>query len=212
MRGACRGHLQPAQDVCREALQTFSLQRAVDDLPVLPPNPRETAWATSTGRIWIQTDNEQLSSLLAGHSRLETGHLRPIFVRLARKLHTLLEKQRLPRRNTTPIVEWDLRSFNTYVDHAANCALDRQEAWTWQDDVAIARAKQAHSNIRMSFDGAHRRSSDSSGGMAVFSYDEAGGRQLLYRAGIYFGKLESAFLSETLSLEWALDILLAIIV
>ena len=72
--------------------------------------------------------------------------------------------------------------------------------------------KQARSNLRVCFDGAHRRSALSSGGVVVFAYGRDGCRKVLYRAGVFVGNLESAFLSEALSMEWALETVLANIV
>ncbi len=40
--------------------------------------------------------------------------------------------------------------------------------------------------------------------MALFAYYPSGRRVLLFRAGVVFGQLQSAFLSEMLALEWCL--------
>ena len=53
-------------------------------------------------------------------------------------------------------------------------------------------------------DGARRKGGQSYGGMCIFSY-EGERRICLYRAGVVFGWLESAFAAEILALEWALE-------
>ena len=61
--------------------------------------------------------------------------------------------------------------------------------------------------MRARADGALRGSKQSSGGMALYSYSTAGGKELLYRAGRLFHTVDSSFLAEALTLEWAIEIL-----
>ena len=110
--------------------------------------------------------------------------------------------------NTVSFIEWDGRDFNTPADHGANVALDTGVDWERSDSAAKDRAISAGSNLRLCVDGALRGGKHAAGGLAIFAYPANGGRELLCRAGKRFGNLDSAFLAEALSLEWALEVLI----
>ena len=60
-------------------------------------------------------------------------------------------------------------------------------------------------SYRVCADGARRGGGQASGGMVVMAYTGTGTPTYLYRAGLTFGSLDSAFSAELLAMEWALD-------
>ena len=186
-------------------LRTFNLPTSIDDLPPMLPNPREIAWESSCGRLWIQTDNQQVEQIFAGRSCLESDYFRPLGTRIARYLFNLLEKGWRPIADISDLVLWDARNFNTTADHAANCALDLGQPWERSNRENIELSIEVKANIRLCFDGARRGGGQASAGIAIFAYLPRGGTILLYRAGCIFGSLSSAFLSEMMALEWCLS-------
>ena len=96
---------------------------------------------------------------------------------------------------------WDPRKYNTYADHAVNCALDQNRSWELGDDEQISWAMSNRLNLRLCVDGGLRGDGQAAAGMAIFAYSPQGGRSLLYRAGQTLGKLHSAFVSEVIALE-----------
>jgi hypothetical protein len=204
-------HLALSWEAQSEPLLIVKLSTTVDDVPPLLPNPKETMWGGRHSRVWIQTDNKQLDELFGGSSQLDQLHHRPLCVRIAKKLYSLLEVGRKPRDDVANFIEWDPRDYNAVSDHAANCALSMCAPWVWKDEEGIQHARQSRSNIRICMDGARKRTGRSSGGMVLYAYHEDEDKQILYRAGIDFGILESAFLAEAMALDWALDILFSIV-
>ena len=200
---------QPGQQP--KPMLTIKLPSATDDVPPLLPNPKEALWGSRQSRIWIQTDNQQLDELFSGSSQLDQLQLRPLCVTIARRLYNLLEAGYRPTDDIANFVEWDLRQYNAVADHAANCALALSAPWAWKDDQALQHARHSKSNLRMCIDGARKSSGRSAGGMVVYGYQDSGDKVLLYRAGVDFGTLSSAFLAEAMALEWALDIFFSIV-
>ena len=101
----------------------------------------------------------------------------------------------------------DPRELNALADDAANQALDSNNDWKHAHEECIQHAKEKAANLRICFDGAHRRSGKSAAGVTIIAYHEDGQRDLLVRAGRLLGTLDSSFLAELLSMEWALEIL-----
>ena len=188
------------------ALVTFKLPSTIEDIPALPANCKENSWDSYGRRIWIQTDNQGLALIMAGHAKLEIEEYRPLFVRTSRLVMQMIESGWSPRTDIADMVEWDGRELNTVADHAANMALDIGEEWVRRDTEAIREAKCSQANFRLCFDGARRGNAEASGGLAVFAYYPSGRRVLLLRAGKPFGPLGSAFLAEALALEWCLSV------
>ena len=185
----------------------------VDDVPACPHFEKEFAWNAGSRRLWIQTDNQLLESALSGRATIDSPEFRPIFVRVCNAFQRLLYMGFLPRLNTTGFVEWDYRAYNCVADHAANVALDMGTAWVKEDACSVRRARHNKANIRLSFDGALRggRQGLAGAGIAVYSYSEGAGRETLYMGGKLLGTLQSSFLAEALSLEWALEVLFSTI-
>ena len=159
-------------------------------------------------RTWqTLTDNQQVEGILGGDSVLEDVKVRPACVRIRRQLYNLLGNRYRPRTDTTNFIEWDGRELNTYADHVANCALDRNGAWEWEHTEALERARCNRSNLRLFVDRARRGNGQSSAGMAILAYHGMGNstRELLFRVGICIGSLESSFMAEVLAMEWALQ-------
>ena len=77
--------------------------------------------------------------------------------------------------------------------------------WQRIDGPTLHEALARKANLRVCFDGAKRGTGSASGGIAVFAYYLGGRRELVYRAGVLFGELKSAFLAECLALEWCLN-------
>ena len=176
-----------------------------EDLPHLRHNSREDHWDSDTGRVWIQTDNQQLQQVFAGLSQLDSeSSLRAPCIRVSRMMQSMLRGGFRPRRETADFIEWDDRSYNTYADFAANVCLDLGHSWGRKDDAAIQEAKQGQSNFRISCDGALRKGCKASAGLAIFSYMK-GRRKLLYIGGCLLDGLQSAFVAELLALEWSLQ-------
>ena len=71
--------------------------------------------------------------------------------------------------------------------------------------MAGASSHEAFPHFRLCVDGARRGSGQASGGMAVLAYNDVGESREQYRAGTLFANLDSAFASEVLSMEWALE-------
>ena len=186
---------------------TVKLKTAIDDLPPFLANPRAAKWSSSQGRLWIQTDNQQVDHIFDGRSFFEPGSLRPVCVRIARSLFNLVQKGAGTRLSTTPLVEWDPREYNSLADHAANVALDLKEDWFRADWARIRRAKSTNANLRLCLDGALRGDGSSSAGLALVAYPADGSEVLLCRAGRVTGRLGSAFVAELLALEWGVDFL-----
>ena len=199
----------PIVEACvGQPLKRARLHSDMHDIPVLVRNPKEAYWNAGSRRIWVQTDNQMLEQVCAGLARLDHPWMRPLFVRIGRHLHLLLTLGCLPRQNTTPFIEWDKREFNTAADHAANVALDVRRDWEWQDQGLIATARMQGTCLRVCVDGARRGDAQSAGGMAVYAYQLPNQGRLLFRAGKYFGHLDSSFLAEAMSMEWALEVLI----
>ena len=57
--------------------------------------------------------------------------------------------------------------------------------------------------LRLCVDGARRCDGSASGGMGLFAYLSDGSVVELLRGGVLLGNLSSAFLAESLALEWA---------
>ena len=76
------------------------LPTAIDDLPPSIHNPRATTWDSPSGRLWVQTGNQQVEQVFAGCSRLSSEFLRLLCVRVARTLYGLLERRIRPRLDT----------------------------------------------------------------------------------------------------------------
>ena len=199
--------LVPADNSIANPIMTYKLPASIEDIPALPVNCKESSWDGFANRIWIQTDNLGIEQILAGRAKLELPELRPLFIRVARILWEMLLAGWKPRTDISDIVEWDRREFNTIADHAANMALDLGQEWVRKDPEAIHEAKRCygHVNFRICFDGARRGNAEASGGLAVFAYYPTGRRDLLLRAGKPFGKLPSAFMAESLAMEWCLQ-------
>lgn len=192
----------------------IKLPTSIDELPPFAQMQKERAWDSCGLRLWVQTDNKQIADLFDGHAKLDVVKLRPLLVRIGRLVWTLLAVGWKPRLDTGSFIEWDPRMYNTYADHAANCALDGNEAWERREDTPIHNATQAKMlgvNFRLCFDGARRKHGHSAGGVALFAYYPDGTRKLLHRGGVQFGCLESSFLAEALTLEWALETFLSLI-
>ena len=186
-----------------DALQTFRLPTTEMDVPPLMSNPRADWWCPGGGRLWIQTDNQQVEQIMLGKSDLKIGTMRPLCVRVGRMLEALLKCGRRPRIDTAPFVEWDPRKYNTLADHAANVALDKQSGWMVQDACAL-QAVDSRTNYRLCIDGAVRGDGAAAAGLALLLYGPSHNGRVLYRGGCLLGNLNSAFLAEMLALEWAL--------
>ena len=117
-----------------------------------------------------------------------------------------------PRTDIVSFIEWDPRELNTLADSAANQALDTGSDWSFTHQTELARALTDGRTFRVCFDGAMRKHGDAAAGLAVMAYYDNGDRDLLLRAGKKLGKLNSAFLAETLACEWALDTFFSVIV
>ena len=102
------------------AWSTFKLQTFLHDLPPQPSSPKAEEWDSMSGRVWIQTDNQQIEQVFEGRSSYDPGPLRPVCVRIARGLLSLTQRGCRPRLDWSPFVEWSPRMFNALADHAAN--------------------------------------------------------------------------------------------
>ena len=195
------GEPQGEQSYIPAPFISVKMPTSPNDPPLLVPNPREQLWDAGGPRLWIQTDNQQVAEVFAGRSLMTVEALRPNCINIARILWRLLDKGFRPRTDITTFIEWDPREFNALADHAANCALDQRSGW----EVAGASSHDALPHFRLCVDGARRGSGQASGGMAVLAYNDVGGSREQYRAGTLFANLDSAFASEVLSMEWALE-------
>ena len=105
-------------------LDTIKLATSIYEVPEQAENPKMHQWDIAQGRLWIQTDNHQIEQIFGGFSVLSDDTLRPVCVRIARRLWSLIEKGWRPRLDTTSFIEWNCRKFNAVADHAANAACD----------------------------------------------------------------------------------------
>jgi len=200
----------PMVDVGEEAqpskfLRTYRMRTDIDDVPILLPHPRECQWQSATGRIWIQTDNQQVARIFSGRSTLEAEHYRPLCVRIARILYSIINSGMRGMTDISDLILWDGREYNTVADHAANMALDTQTSWERLDVEFLKVALEEAANLRLCIDGACRAQKDGAVGMALFAYSRNGGCRLVYRAGKPLGDTRSAFLAELLALEFGLQ-------
>ena len=197
---------QPSWDQpgVNEHWHTVKLATTINDLPYLMKHPREEYWDPGSGRVWIQTDNQEISNVFAGRSKLKETDLRPVCIRVGRRLHSLYTADRKPRTDIVDFIEWDPREYNTFADHAANMALDICEEWERLEEEATNDIEGSNVNYRLCFDGALRRNGQASAGLALFTYRQ-GRRVLLYRAGKPLGELSSSFAAELIALEWSLQ-------
>ena len=187
---------------------TIKLTSSINDAPIFIANPRATAWESESGRVWVQTDNQQVGQVFDGLSRYEPGAMRPVRVRIARSLYGLLEEGKMPRMNSAAFVEWDPRELNTLADHAANMALDEKTGWHRVEWKQLQQAVAPKKNLRLCVDGALHGDRSSAAGFALIAYPE---EAVLCRAGRQLGKLTAAFVAEMLALEWAMNILVRLI-
>ena len=124
--------------------------------PDLLFNPRDTMWDQGGKRLWIQTDNQQVSGIFDGSSLLRADTLRPSCVRIGRMLLALLQDGYRPRTDVTALIEWDPRELNGIADHAANCALDMRSDWELKSDSFQSFSKDQQSYLKLCVDGARR--------------------------------------------------------
>ena len=113
-----------------------------------------------------------------------------------------------PVTDSSDFIIWDPRRFNTMADHAANVSLDSHDDWDRSDLEALSQARAHNANLWLCVDGARRGSGGFAAGLTLLAYFPDGRRQLLYRSGKLLGKLQSAFASEMLALEWGLQVLI----
>jgi len=139
---------------------------------------------------------------------MDTSSFRPICVRIARCLHTLLCRNFRGLTDTADMILWDRRELNTIADHAANVALDVQRPWREVHMQAFEEANKAGTNFRLCVDGACRNHQHGSVGFALFAYLPGERRSLILRAGKPVDDVRSAFLAELLAMEWGLHIFL----
>lgn len=184
---------------------TVKLPASIDDLPYFLPSPKESHWASSHARIWIQTDNQQIAEIFAGRSTLMNDSLRPVGVRISRSMLRFVRRGRKPRTETSDLIEWDPREMNTIADHAANQAIDQGCDWDRHYQEGIQECMRKPVNFRVCVDGALRGDGAAGAGMAVFAYHIDGARSMLYMAGRPLGRLKSAFVAEAMAMEWCLD-------
>ena len=114
-----------------------------------------------------------LEQIVGGHARLDDESLRPLFIRIARHLWELLEEGWRPRTDISDMIEWDPREFKTVADHCANVALDLNDEWADDRDVALKATKEQGTNIRLCIDGARRGDGSGSCGLAIYAYRKA---------------------------------------
>ena len=94
---------------------------------------------------------------------------------------------------------------STYADHAAYVALDSKSDWSITDFDVLAVAQKERANIRATADGAKRGDGQSAAGIAFIAYFPDGRRIVFHRAGKWLGILSSAFLAESIAMEWCLE-------
>ena len=176
-------------------------------MPILWPNPKEKEWASSSQRLWAQTDNQELAQIFAGLSVLTCASTRPLCVRIAPMIGFVTSAGIKPRTDIVPYIEWDPRGFVALADDAANRAVDSNSDWFHVHEECLRRARQHKVNLRLCFDGALRGSRRGSAGVAVIAYYSDGHRDILYRGGKLLGDLSFSFLAEALALEWACEVL-----
>ena len=210
----CLTPLQPKDiEVPTEVWREFQLPATILDFPPLPPNWKETQWDAHFKRLWIQVDNQQLEYIFSGHSKLEKDDLRPICVRVARKMIRLLDSGWRPRTDIVPFIEWDPRRFNCLADHSANVALDLGRDWDEIDHEACRSMRDnKHCHLRLCSDGARRGCGSAAAGLALLSYELDGRTTVLRRSGKLLQNLNSAFVAEAIALEWCLDVFLEFVV
>ena len=116
-----------------------------------------------------------------------------------------------PLSDTHDFVEWAPREYNVVADHAANATMDCGIDWKIENSQGIAEAKATGERFRICSDGGRRSGSLAAAGVAIYSVDVVDGCARcteLVRAGKQVQSIESAFLAEAVSLEWALDLFL----
>ena len=115
-----------------------------------------------------------------------------------------------PLTDTSDFIIWEPRRYNNMADHAANVALDLGSDWERCEHSALQEARACKANLRLCVDGARRGNSSAAGGMALMAYYQGGRREVIFRSGKLLGELSSAFASEMLALDWALQTFLVL--
>ena len=183
--------------------------------PELPAHPMDQEWQTSGGRLWIQIDCKSVAELVAGRATLEPTEHTAIYKRIVHKLLRLHALHWNPMKCSCDFVVWSPREYNVVADHAANAAMDEERDFSVECLEAIGEALAQKMNLRLCVDGGRRSETQGALGFALFTAQltESGCYKytVLARKGKLLNKVSSAFVAETVALEWALDYLLGLL-
>ena len=184
---------------------------SIDIYPQLAPHDLDCQWQSNLHRLWIQVDCKSLAELCAGRSFLSAPEYRPLFIRICRSLRTLYNFGLRPVHDSTDLIIWSPREFNTVADHAVNAALDSKSTWTRCDEDLLADALLDGKSLRLCLDGGRRCETRAAIGLALYSVECSGSGiatyTLLARRGRLLQSVLSAFLAEAVALEWGLQYL-----
>ena len=189
-----------------------------DGVPPLPTHPDDSAWETTTGRIWFQVDCKGVADVLNGDAVLDARHLECIFKRMTRRLLALSQQGWDTRHLADPYIIWSPRAHNTPPDHLCNAAMDNKMDFVWHDKNKVAEAMERKFCIKVCVDGGmrgppghptqsamgvtiYRRVIQQSGPTHSYAYDP------MYYSAQQLYNVSSAFQSESMALECALDTL-----
>jgi len=65
---------------------SLRISAVIDNPPVILQHDLDQCWQTESKRIWIQVDCKGVPEFLAGRAVLETNDLRPVFLKVARRV------------------------------------------------------------------------------------------------------------------------------
>jgi hypothetical protein len=174
-------------------------------IPELQLHPDDQSWDKTGKRFRIVVDCQVLAGIVNGAVPLKNDWYRPMFRRMGNLLDKALTSGRRPAWDWDDPVCWRARDWNRQADFVVNVAMDANTEQSWSDATLMSVAR--HRDILIFCDGGLRRSSmrAAAGWVAYVAYNGAFHR-VAYRATPLEG-VSSAFQSEAIALENALEFL-----
>ena len=147
-----------------------------------------------------------------GDSVVEARHLECIFKRMTRRILSLSQQDWDTRGIADAYIIWSPRCYNTPPDHLCNAVMDNRVDHLWCDAGKLEEARKDRQCIKVCVDAGMRGSpghpAQAAMGIAIY-------RRIVQQSGLscranflsaqQLDKVTSAFQSEAMALEYALD-------
>ena len=156
------------------------------------------------------TDCKVLEQIFAGCTEMRDPTMRPIFVRIGRKIAHLHISKFRPREDAGQFIDWRPRDCNVVVDHMCNMAMDARKDENWIDPQAMDEALLSGSCFQMFTDGGYRLANGDAAGWALYAVQGTGSQRTWHMIAWSARWLQDclrSFLCETIALENCLDFL-----